>query len=96
MDGSIHLLEEADNERFHLFIFLNMKQPKIFERMSIIFMQGIFFNFFFIAYLFSPKFCHRFVGYLEEEAVRTYTAMLKDLDNPEGVLKNWITVPAPK
>lgn len=28
--GWIHqLLEEADNERFHLFIFLNIKQPKI-------------------------------------------------------------------
>ena len=28
--GWIHqLLEEADNERFHLFFFLNIKQPKI-------------------------------------------------------------------
>ena len=91
-----HLLEEADNERFHLFIFLNLKQPKIFERLFIIGLQGIFFNSFFLAYIFSPKFCHRFVGYLEEEAVKTYTAMLKDIDNPEGVLHGWNFIPAPK
>jgi len=24
----------------------------------------------------NPKFSHRFVGYLEEEAVKTYTTML--------------------
>lgn len=27
----------------------------------------------FVAYLINPKICHRFVGYLEEEAVHTYT-----------------------
>ena len=32
---------------------------------------------FFISYLFSPRFCHRFVGYLEEEAVKTYTHCLE-------------------
>lgn len=30
-----------------------------------------------ISYLLSPKFCHRFVGYLEEEAVKTYTKCLE-------------------
>ena len=30
-----------------------------------------------VSYLLSPKFCHRFVGYLEEEAVKTYTQCLK-------------------
>ena len=25
----------------------------------------------------SPRFCHRFVGYLEEEAVKTYTHCLE-------------------
>ena len=34
---------------------------------------GMFLSMFWIAYLISPRFCHRFVGYLEEEAVRTYT-----------------------
>lgn len=30
-----------------------------------------------VAYLLSPRFCHRFVGYLEEEAVKTYTHCLE-------------------
>jgi hypothetical protein len=28
-------------------------------------------------YAISPKFCHRFVGYLEEEAVYTYTKIIE-------------------
>ena len=39
--------------------------------------SGVFVNLFFIAYILSPRFCHRFVGYLEEEAVKTYTYCLK-------------------
>lgn len=31
-------------------------------------------------YLISPKHCHAFVGYLEEEAVKTYTHCLADID----------------
>jgi ubiquinol oxidase len=34
------------------------------------------------------------VGYLEEEAVHTYTILLKQLD--EGKVGNWTTCPAPK
>lgn len=59
-----HLLEEADNERFHLFVFLDIKKPGLLERIFILALQGAFFNFFFLAYLMNPKFCHRFVGYL--------------------------------
>ena len=59
-------------------------------------MQGVFFNLFFFSYLLTPTFCHRFVGYLEEEAVKTYTAMLEDIDNPEGCLHHWNNVPAPR
>ena len=42
--------------------------------------QGIFFNIYFLAYLLSPSFCHRLVGFLEEEAVHTYTVLLRQLD----------------
>lgn len=35
----------------------------------------------------SPKICHRFVGYLEEEAVVTYTKCIKDLEN--GLIPEW-------
>jgi ubiquinol oxidase len=42
--------------------------------------QGVFFNLYFLAYLCSPRFCHRMVGFLEEEAVHTYTVLLRQLD----------------
>lgn len=90
------LLEEADNERFHLFIFLNIKKPGFLERCFILSLQGIFFNMFWFSYLINPKFSHRFVGYMEEEAVRTYTGMLEDMNSPNGVLKPWTTIPADK
>jgi hypothetical protein len=46
-------------------------------RIMILLTQGVFFNAYLLAYLLSPKTCHRFVGYLEEEAVHTYTSCLK-------------------
>lgn len=77
-NGWIHnLLEEAENERTHLFIFLKLKEPSIFFKLMITGAQGIFYNLYFLSYLLSPKICHRFVGYLEEEAVHTYTVLLK-------------------
>ena len=35
----------------------------------------------------SPSTCHRFVGYLEEEAVHTYTVLLEQMD--KGNLPIW-------
>lgn len=89
-----HLLEEAENERMHLFIFLNIKQPGFFLKSAIFSTQFVFFISFFAMYLLSPRACHRFVGYLEEEAVKTYTHCLKDLD--EGKLKFWENKKAPQ
>lgn len=45
------------------------------------------------AYLVSPKTCHRFVGYLEEEAVHTYTNILKEMET--GQLQDFAKEPAP-
>ncbi|TGO90765.1 hypothetical protein BPOR_0052g00280 [Botrytis porri] len=81
------LLEEAYNERMHLLTFLKMYEPGIFMRTMILGAQGVFFNSFFLCYLFSPRTCHRFVGYLEEEAVLTYTLSIQDLEN--GHLPKW-------
>lgn len=93
-NGWIHtLLEEAENERMHLLIFMKMKDPNFLFRIMVIGAQGVFFNMFFLSYLFSPKTCHRFVGYLEEEAVYTYTCLLKDIN--DGHLKEWSKEPAP-
>jgi hypothetical protein len=55
--------------------------------------QGVFFNAFFISYLLAPRICHRFVGFLEEEAVYTYTRQINDLD--AGRLPEWENLPAP-
>jgi hypothetical protein len=62
------LLEESYNERMHLLTFLKMAEPGWFMRLAVLATQGVFFNAFFVAYLVAPKVCHRFVGYLEEEA----------------------------
>ena len=79
--GWIHtLLEEAENERMHLLTFLEMKKPSFLFRCFVLGAQGVFFNFFFLAYLISPRFCHRLVGYIEEEAVKTYTHLLEAID----------------
>lgn len=79
--GWIHtLLEEAENERMHLLTFIHMKQPGPLFRAAVLLAQGAFFNVLFFSYLMSPRFCHRLVGYIEEEAVKTYTGILEKID----------------
>jgi ubiquinol oxidase len=90
--GWIHtLLDEAENERMHLMTFIQVTRPSQFERLLILVTQGIFYNFFFLLYLISPRTAHRFVGYLEEEAVHSYTEYLAGVD--DGTYAN---VAAPK
>ncbi|PWA44992.1 alternative oxidase [Artemisia annua] len=47
---------------------------------------GVFLNAYFLAYLASPKLAHRITGYLEEEAVHSYTEFLKEFD--KGNIEN--------
>lgn len=82
-----HLLEEAENERMHLLTFLKLKNPNVLERASIILGQSIFIFYYFSMYILSYKLAHRFVGYLEEEAVKTYTNLIQEID--EGKLPLW-------
>ena len=59
--GWIHtLLEEAENERMHLMTFMTLKRPGPLFRFTVIATQWIFTGFFSIAYLISPRFCHRY------------------------------------
>jgi ubiquinol oxidase len=90
----IDLTEEAENERMHLMVALQIKQPGRLFRLGVVASQGLFVNFFFLAYLVSPKFCHRFVAYLEEEAVKTYTTLLKHIE--EGKIPEWTNRQAPE
>lgn len=88
------LLEESYNERMHLLTFLKMKEPGLFMRTMVLGAQGVWFNALFFAYLISPRTVHRFVGYLEEEAVITYTRQIKDID--AGRLPKWEKLQAPQ
>jgi len=85
------LLDEAENERMHLMTFIQLAQPNWLERIIIILVQIIFFCCYFLLYLFSPKTAHRLVGYLEEEAVISYTQYIEEVK--AGKIEN---VPAPK
>lgn len=89
-----HLLEEAENERMHLLTFLKIRQPGLMMRILILTSQFIFLGYYSLLYLVNPKLCHRFVGYLEEEAVKTYTNLIKEMD--EGKLPYWSEAVAPK
>ncbi|URD75756.1 Ubiquinol oxidase [Musa troglodytarum] len=80
------LLEEAENERMHLMTWHSLGGTSGL----VIAVQGVFFNAYFLGYLVSPKFAHRVTGYLEEEAIHSYTEFLKDLE--AGEIDN---VPAP-
>lgn len=70
-----------------------MAKPGPFMRLMCLGAQGFFFNALFVSYLLSPRTVHRFVGYLEEEAVYTYTCAIQDLD--AGLLPGWVNAPAP-
>ncbi|NKB58779.1 MAG: oxidase [Alphaproteobacteria bacterium] len=74
------LLDEAENERMHLMTFVQIAQPTLPERLLVMFVQAVFYNFYFFLYLFAPKTAHRVVGYFEEEAVRSYTDYLAEID----------------
>lgn len=79
--GWIHsLLEEAENERMHLMIAMSMRDLGFMVRTTVFCGQALVGPAYFLAYALSPKFCHSFVGYLEEEAVKTYTQMLNLID----------------
>ncbi len=81
-DGWIKtLLEEAENERMHLLTFIQIAKPSLVERIIVIIAQGVFYNLFFLLYLCSSRVAHRIVGYLEEEAVYSYTEYLEGVDN---------------
>jgi ubiquinol oxidase len=80
------LLEEAENERMHLMVFIHIAQPTVLERLIIIIVQALFFAFYLILYLCSPYTAHRLVGYLEEEAIVSYSQYLTEVE--EGRIPN--------
>ncbi len=84
------LLEEAENERMHLMIFIEIAKPNWFERAIVLLAQFVFWHFYFILYVFFPGTAHRMVGYFEDQAVISYTQYLEEID--AGRTEN---IPAP-
>jgi ubiquinol oxidase len=81
------LLNEAETQRAHLMVFVSIDRPNLFERLVVLFAQGLFYNAHFLIYLLSPRTGHRIVGYFAEDAVRGYGQYLDEIrdgrqDNP--------------
>lgn len=85
------MMAEAENERMHLMIFIDIAKPNAFERWLVLFAQFIFIIFYFILFVFFPKTAHRMIHYFEREAVISYTHYLKLVD--DGEIEN---IPATK
>ena len=85
------LLDEAENERMHLMTFIHIAKPTLIERIIILIAQFIFIITYAIIFIASQRTAHRIVGYFEEEAVRSYTEYLNELEM--GKIKN---IPAPE
>ena len=70
------MMEEAENERMHLMIFIDIAQPTWLERWIVLLAQFVFIIFYTLLYIFFPKTDHRMIHYFEEEAVVSYTNYL--------------------
>ena len=95
--GWIHtLLEEAENERMHLLIAMKMFNANRLTRWAIIGGQYVFTTILVGVYAVQPQVVHRFVGYLEECAVHTYSQVIRVAET-EGTQLNkaWKDLPAP-
>merc|ERR1712224_154171 len=91
-------LDEANNERMHLLSFVRMMDPGMPMRVVVLASQAVVGVGFSILYAISPDFCHRFVGYVEEEACHTYTTIIYKIENApdDDEMSQWRTELAPK
>ena len=85
-------------ERMHLLSFVRMRDPGMFMRGVVLGSQFVVGAGFMVLYAVAPDFCHRFVGYVEEEACHTYTVIIKEIETaPESRdISEWRTQLAPK
>ena len=77
------LLAEAENERMHLMFFIAIAKPNWFERSLILVAQLVFMTYYFILYIVSPRTAHKMIHYFEEEAVKSYTSYLEQIEAGE-------------
>lgn len=80
----------------HLLVCLKMFEAGRATRALVVAAQVILTPFLTILYAVHPKSVHRFVGYLEETAVETYSNILDHVEKPGSHLnKSWAHLPAP-
>jgi len=91
-------LDEANNERMHLLSFVRMRDPGLFMRFTVLASQTVVGAGFMVLYAIAPDFCHRFVGYVEEEACHTYTTIIKEIESAQEAnpMSEWRTQLAPR
>ena len=75
------MMSEAENERMHLMIFIDIAKPTWLERWLVLIAQGIFLVFYFFLFVLFPKTAHRMIHYFEREAVVSYTHYLHMVDS---------------
>jgi ubiquinol oxidase len=95
--GSIFtFLEEAENERMHLLVCLKMFKAQPVTKGLVIAAQLSVTPALMITYMIHPPAMHRFVGYLEETAVETYSNIVEHCETPGTKLHEaWAHLPAP-
>jgi len=84
---------EAAKSRMHLSIAMSIHQPRPRFRSCVNFADSLVQHCFNASFLASPRFCRKFAGYLEEEAVTAYTRVLEEMD--AGRLPELSTLEAP-
>jgi len=90
------LLEEAENERMHLIVCMGFFDAGPFTRAIVSVGQVALTPFLAALYVIRPQLLHRFVGYLEETAVHTYTNIVNITETPGTHLHSaWKDTPAP-
>ena len=57
------MMDEAENQRAHLMVFVQIARPSLPERLLVLFAQGLVYNAFFLLYLVSPATAHRVAAY---------------------------------
>jgi ubiquinol oxidase len=92
----IHTIQ-AENERMHLLVCLQMFNASFFTRTLVITAQMTMTPVLMVLYTFNPSAMHRFVGYLEETACHTYASIVKQVETPGTELHEaWFHLPAPE
>jgi len=91
------LLEEAENERMHLLVCMKMFDAGPVTRSLVCVSQLTATPLLGLLYVVRPQLLHRFVGYLEETAVHTYTNIVT-ITETEGTQLNaaWKDTKAPE